>query len=366
MSRLPWISLDHTNEPLRAELDAVWKEVTSSSAFILGSVLEAFEEEWAAYCGTSHAVGVGSGTEAIELILRAMGVGPDDEVIVPASTFIATAAAVVSAGARPVFTDVDPSSLLITADHVRAALSPRTVAVLPVHLYGNPVDMAALAAVTEPAGIALVEDASQAHGAGTPGRRIGSLGLAAGFSHYPTKNLGAFGDAGTVTTDDPALATAIRRLRNHGRATQQEPDYEIIGRTGRLDALQAGVLSIKLRHLDDLNGQRRQVIAWYDELLPATARRITTPDPSATAPHLCVVLCTDRDKLRGALADQEIGSSIHYPDPVPRTTAFGRQVGYPVAEHAADSMVSLPLYPGMTRDDVERVCSVVAQVEAAG
>lgn len=366
MIDLPLVALDRVNEPRRAELDAVWTQVTTSSSFVLGPVLERFEQEWAAYCGTAEAVGVGSGTEALELIVRAMGLGPDDEVIVPASTFIATAAAVVSAGAKVVFTDVDPDSLLITADHVRAALTPRTAAVMPVHLYGNPIDIDAMAAVCGPAGVAIIEDASQAHGSGTPERRIGSLGLAAGFSHYPTKNLGAFGDAGTVTTNDAGLAHRIRMIRNHGRATQADPDYEIIGRTGRLDALQAAVLSVKLPYLDEVNAQRRQVVAWYDELLPAPTRRLRTPDLSQTAPHLCVAIVTDRDRLRQELSAQGIGSGIHYPDPVPRTAAFGKQLGFPVSEAAADSMVSLPLWPGMTRDQVERVCTVIEKVEQGG
>lgn len=356
---LPLVSLDAVNKPIRDELDAVWAEVTSSNSFILGPQLERFEQQWAEFCGTADAIGVGNGTEALELILRGLDIGPESEVIVPASTYIATAAAVVAAGAKPIFTDVDPQSLLMTADHLRSALSPRTAAVIVVHLYGNLVETEAMRQVASAAGIFVIEDAAQAHGAGSAGNRAGSLGHAAGFSHYPSKNLGAFGDGGTITSDDQTLARRIRQLRNHGRANQSETRYEVIGRTGRLDSLQAAILSTKLPHLDAVNLERRRVVAMYDELLPESMPRIRTDQPDQAAPHLCVVRCSDRDRVRDALSAAGIGSGIHYPDPVPRTPAFGGRLGFPVAEAAADSMVSLPLWSGMSREDVIRVCSVL-------
>lgn len=363
---LPLVSLDAVNKPARPAFDALWAEVISANSYILGPQLTDFEQRWAEYCGTTEAIGVGNGTEALELILRGLGIGEGAEVIVPASTYIATAAAIVAAGATPVFTDVDPGSLLITADHVRAALTPRTAAVMVVHLYGHPAEMEAITAVADAAGIAVIEDAAQAHGSGRPDARAGSFGVAAGFSHYPTKNLGAFGDGGSITTDDAGLARRIRQLRNHGRATQSDTEYEVVGRTGRLDSLQAGILSIKLPTLDETNRLRREIVGWYDRLLPSEVVRVRTDSPEEAAPHLCVVLSPRRDTVRKALAEAGIGSGIHYPDPVPRTAAFGARLGFPVAEAAADSMISLPLWSGMAEGDVDRVCRVIADTVGGG
>lgn len=361
---LPLVRLDSIHEPIRAELDRAWFDISSTNSYVLGPAVQSFESEWADYCGTATAVGVGSGTEAIELILRGLGIGPGDEVIVPASTFIATAAAVVGAGATPVFTDVRAADLLMTDEHVTAALTERTAAILPVHLYGALADIDELQAVADRHGLALIEDAAQAHGASYGDRRAGNLGRAAAFSHYPTKNLGALGDGGSITTNDVQLADQIRQLRNHGRATQGDEVYDLVGRTGRLHALQAALLSAKLPHLDTWIGQRRAIVARYDRQLPSSMTRIGATTERAAAPHLCVVRAPDRGAVRQALADAGIGSGIHYPDPVPRTPAFGSRLGFPVAEEAADSIVSLPLWPGMTDDDVDRVCEVVGRVAA--
>ncbi|MEL7206874.1 MAG: DegT/DnrJ/EryC1/StrS family aminotransferase [Actinomycetota bacterium] len=358
---LPLVRLDVIHSPLRSKLDAAWADVVDASSYVLGPPVEAFEQAWAEYCGVEHAIGVGSGTEAIELVLRGLGIGPGDEVIVPASTFIATAAAVVGAGASPVFSDVRPGDLLLTAEAAAAAITPRTAAILPVHLYGTPVDIDDLRILAEQHVLALVEDAAQAHGATYGGRRVGGLATAAAFSHYPTKNLGALGDGGSITTDDPALASAIRKLRNHGRDTQGDERYDLVGRTGRLHALQAAMLSIKLPHLDNWVADRQAVVTHYDRLLPCSVTRIRSAEDRLGAPHLCVVRTPDRDRLRKALAEAGIGSGIHYPDPVPRTPAFGARLGFPVAEEAADTIASLPLWPGMTAADVERVCDVVRQ-----
>jgi dTDP-4-amino-4,6-dideoxygalactose transaminase len=361
LPNIPLVDLSGIHAELRGQLDDAWAKVVDGSAFILSAYVERFENEWAEYCGTDHCVGVGSGTEAIELALRALGVGPGDEVVVPASTFSATAAAVSATGAKPVFTDVDPGSLLITADHLRAALSPRTVAVLPVHLYGTAVDMSGLGAVAASAGIAVVEDCAQAHGATHNGQRTGSLGTIGAFSHYPTKNLGAFGDGGTITTNDASLAAKVRLLGNHGRPNQRATDYTIVGRTGRLDGLQAAILSVKLTTLDKTNAARRDVVGWYDAMLPSGIRRFADAKPEQSSPHLCVVRVPgDRDAVREKLQAVGIGNGIHYPDPVPRTTAFGGLRGaFPVAEAAADSMISLPLWAGLSFDQVERVCEAV-------
>ena len=264
------------------------------------------------------------------------------------------------------FADVRPTDLLITEDLARAAVTHRTAAILPVHLYGAPVDADELRTLADQHGLALIEDAAQAHGADYGGRRVGALGTAAAFSHYPTKNLGALGDGGTITTDDVELADRIRRLRNHGRATQGDEAYEVVGRTGRLDALQARLLSAKLAHLDTWVEARRTIVASYDRRLPSSVQRVHPTDERRAAPHLCVVRCPDRDVLRAALGAAGIGSGIHYPDPVPRTPAFGATLGFPVAEEAADTILSLPLWPGMTDEDVDRVCSVVDETFPEG
>lgn len=357
---LPLVRLDAIHEPIRPDLDRAWADISTTNSYVLGPAVERFESQWAAYCGTATAIGVGSGTEAIELILRGLGIGQGDEVIVPASTFIATAAAVVGAGATPVFTDVRPADLLMTDDHVRAVLTERTAAILPVHLYGTLIDVNELQALADRHGIALIEDAAQAHGASYGDRRAGNLGRAAAFSHYPTKNLGALGEGGSITTNDLQLSERTRQLRNHGRATQGDEVYDIVGRTGRLHALQAALLSAKLPHLDSWIAKRRAIVARYDRQLPVSVTRVRATNEQAAAPHLCVVRAPDRTGVRRALAEAGIGSGIHYPDPVPRTPAFGRRLGFPVAEKAADSIVSLPLWPGMTDDDVDRVCEVVS------
>ncbi len=356
---LPLVRLDAIHEPIRAELDGAWSDICTNNSYVLGPAVESFEAQWADYCGTATAIGVGSGTEAIELILRGLGIGRGDEVIVPASTFIATAAAVVGAGATPVFADVRPADLLMTDDHVRAVMTERTAAILPVHLYGSVVDVDELQALADRHGIALVEDAAQAHGASYGNRRAGNLGRAAAFSHYPTKNLGGLGDGGSITTNDLQLAEKICKLRNHGRATQGEEVYDVVGRTGRLHSLQAALLSVKLPHLDTWVGQRRAIVARYDRQLPSSVTRVGATSERAAAPHLCVVRAPDRAALRHALADAGIGSGIHYADPVPRTPAFGCRLGFPVAEEAADSILSLPLWPGLTDADVDRVCDVI-------
>ncbi|MGI9605149.1 MAG: DegT/DnrJ/EryC1/StrS family aminotransferase [Acidimicrobiales bacterium] len=355
---IPFLDLTPSHESIRRDLDAAWARTVDGNAFTLGEHVDRFESEWANYCGVEHCIGVANGTDALELILRALDIGPGDEVVVPASTFVATAAAVVAVGANPVFADVDPDSMLLTGDQLRSALTDRTAAVIPVHLYGNPVDIDDLAAVAGPAGIAVIEDAAQAHGASSRGRSVGSLGDAAGFSHYPTKNLGAFGDGGSITTDDDALAGRLRRLRNHGRAAQSDQEYVEVGRTSRLDALQASVLSEKLPHLDGWTVRRREIAALYDQHLPGGVVRVGADLLAESSPHLCVVRVPDRDRIRADLGAANIGTSIHYPDPVPRTPAYGghRDV-FPVAEASADQALSLPIWPGISGAQVRRVCS---------
>jgi dTDP-3-amino-3,4,6-trideoxy-alpha-D-glucose transaminase len=360
---IPLTRLDQSDPELLAELLAVVERVAEAGAFTFGAELDAFEEEFAAYCGSAHAVGVSSGTEAIGLALRAMGIGAGDEVIVPTNSFIATAEGVSMVGATVVPIDVDPDTHLITADGVAAALTPRTACVIPVHLMGSTVDMDPILALARRSSIKVLEDTAQAHGALYRGRRVGSLGDAGCFSFYPTKNLGAWGDGGGVVTDDPALAERVRLLRSHG----EKPRYHhrIIGTTARLDALQAAILRVKLRRLDDRNADRRRLAASLRDALAGTD--VSLPSMAADGcdhvNHLFVVRSPRREELREHLEREGIASAIHYPFPIHRTEAYAdlgiAQGALPVAEGLAEEICTLPLFPSMSDDQVGRVADAV-------
>lgn len=359
---IPFFDLRSTNEEVSDEINQIFRKVYAESAFIGGEFVEKFEQEWAEYCGTRHCVGISDGTAAIELTLRGLGIGEGDEVIVPGNTFIATAAAVVAAGARPVFVDVDPSTHLVTADVVRRALGPRTAAVIVVHLFGQPADMDAIGEVAEAAGIAVIEDAAQAHGATWRGRRAGGLSRAGCFSFYPSKNLGACGDAGAVVTNDAGLADRIRMLGNHGRPPGAPNLHEAVGGTGRLDGLQAAILSVKLTRLDAWNARRARIAEQY-----ALALRGLHVEPVAIAPdacsshHLAVVRTDRRDEVRRFLAGEGISTGIHYPIPCHRQKAFaaGDTAPLPVVERVADQILSLPMFPHLTEVQARRVVEAI-------
>jgi dTDP-4-amino-4,6-dideoxygalactose transaminase len=363
LSTVPFTDLGAMTRDVRAELDGAWEDLLARGDFVGGEAVARFEDQWARYCGTREAIGVANGTDALVLALRALGIGAGDEVVVPANTFVATAEAVVLAGARPRFADVDPATLLLTADTLAAALTPATAAVMAVHLYGQPVDMDAIGAVAAAAGVPVVEDAAQAHGATWRGRPVGSMGRLGCFSFYPGKNLGAFGDAGAVVTDDPDLAATVRTLRNHGR-TDGHHRHDLVGVNSRLDTLQAAVLSAKLTRLDAWTTARRVIADRYREALrPAADLRLVEVDPAA-APvhHLAVALTDDRDGLREFLAARGVATAIHYPIPCHLQAAYrpyadGR---LPVAEAAAGRIVSLPLFPHMTDEQVRAVVDALA------
>jgi dTDP-4-amino-4,6-dideoxygalactose transaminase len=362
---IPFLDLDGTTAGIRDEVVAGWQELLDSNAWVGGRVVEQFEQEWAAYCGTSEAVGVANGTDALHLILRALGIGPGDEVIVPANTFIATAEAVVLAGARPRFVDVDPNTLLLTAESVAAAVTPATAAVMPVHLYGHVVDLPAVSAVADRHGIALIEDAAQAHGSTRDDIRAGSTGRAAGFSFYPGKNLGAFGDAGAVTTNDPDLAATVRSMGAHGRSEKDRYLHPVVGTNSRLDAVQAVVLRAKLRCLDEWNEGRRRVVAAYRERLEGLPLRLVEPDPGVSSSwHLLVARVAERARVQEDLRRAGIGTNIHYPVPCPEQAGYTQwaEGSYPVASRTAKEILSLPLHPHMAVDDVDRVCEALATV----
>jgi dTDP-4-amino-4,6-dideoxygalactose transaminase len=362
---IPFADLSDTTAEIRAEVSAGCQRLMDTNDWVGGAVIAEFERRWAHYCGTAEAVAVGNGTDALHLVLRALGIGAGDEVIVPANTFTATAEAVVLAGARPRFVDVDPDNLLVTAAAVQAAITPATAAVLPVHLYGHVVDLPALQDVAIRHGLALIEDAAQAHGATRDGVRAGSAGVAAGFSFYPGKNLGAFGDGGAVTTNDPALAALVRSLANHGRADDDRYLHPHVGINSRLDAVQAVVLTSKLARLDRWTTGRREVVAAYRERLAGLPLRLVEPDPGVeSAWHLLVVRVAERDRVRADLGRRGIQTGIHYPVPCPAQPAYAAwsDGDHPVAFRAAEEILSLPLHPHMRLDEVDIVCEELAAV----
>jgi dTDP-3-amino-3,4,6-trideoxy-alpha-D-glucose transaminase len=363
---IPLTRLHHGPPAVVDELLDTIGTIAHSGAFTLGAHTEAFESDFARYCGTPHAIGVSSGTSALELSLRALGIGFGDEVIVPANTFIATAEAVSAVGATPRLVDVDPTSHLLTADHVAAALGPRVRCVIPVHLFGSMVDMDPMLALARQAGVAVIEDACQAHGALYHGRRAGTLGDLGCFSFYPTKNLGAWGDGGAVVTADPDLADRVRMLRSHGERTRYR--HEAIGGTARLDAIQAAILTVKLRELDAMNDERRRLGRRLRVGLSEAG--VTLPEALFTGAdhvyHLFVVRTPARDALRLRLQALGIATAVHYPTPVHLTEAYAHMGmvpgSLPVCEALARQMCTLPLFPGMTDDELVRI---IAGVSAA-
>lgn len=361
---IPFLDLPAMHAEITLELDEAWQKVTRSGKFIGGEFVERFEGEWAEYCGTSYCVGVANGTVALELALAALGIGPGDEVIVPANTFFGTIEAVIAAGAKPVFIDVDPSTLLMTADSVESAITSQTAAVIAVHLYGQPVDMDAVGAVTRAAGLTVIEDAAQAQGALWRGRRAGSLSHVGCFSFYPSKNLGAFGDAGAVVTDDQMLAEQIRLLSNHGRSGLEHYRHDSIGGNNRLDGLQAAILSVKLKRLDVWNEARRRVANWYRMLLadiPVELVR-TTPDAVSSC-HLTVIRSSHRDHIQQQLLAEGITTLIHYPIPCHHQPALASSAPpqLPVAEGAAHRVLSLPMGPHLTQEDVVQIVGGISR-----
>jgi dTDP-4-amino-4,6-dideoxygalactose transaminase len=364
-SGVPFLDLRRVTDEVASEVRAGWNALLESGAFIGGEVVAGFERDLAAFCGTSYAVGVANGTDALHLTLRGLGIGPGDSVIVPANTFVATVEAVVLAGATPRFADVDPETLLITADAIAAAMVPSTKAVIAVHLYGQMPDMDAISQYTDAHGLLLIEDAAQAQGATFGTRRAGAYGAAGCFSFFPGKNLGAFGDAGAVVTSDPALVDRLLALRDHGRAVGTHHDHVLVGTNSRLDGVQAVVLSAKLRHLEDWNRARRDVMGHYRELLdPARATPVAEQAGGRGVHHLAVVRVADREHVRRQLDAHGIGTGIHYPVPCHLMQPYRRYADgdLPAAERAADEVLSLPIYPHLPADDVRRVAETLNQV----
>ncbi len=359
--KIPLKDLAAQYRALEGELAPAIKQFLASGQYVLGPAVEAFEREAAAYLGVGYCVGVGSGTDALLIALRVLGVGEGDEVVTTPFSFVASADVVVRLRARPVFADVDPQTLNISPAAVAEAVTERTKVVMPVHLYGLPAEVPALAAAAP--GIPILEDAAQAIGSALGGDKVGSLGAAAAFSFFPAKNLGAFGDGGLVATDDAELAARARRLRVHGAATKNYP--EEIGYKSRLDGLQATVLSIKLKHLDAWVARTGGLVRLYRERLAAVdgVTLLAELDNYLPAYHQFTIRATRRDELRAFLGERGVASAVYYPTAVHLTPAF-EYLGYgagsfPEAEAAAGEVVSLPLWPEMADEQVEEVCAAV-------
>jgi len=359
LNKIPLVDLQIQHRQIDEEVRNGFAQVVEQGSFILGPEVEAFEHAFADFTGIDHCIGVASGTDALELALRAAGIERDDEVIVPVNTFIATALSVVRTGAKPVFVDCDPVHYLIDPRQVEAAITDRTRAIVPVHLYGQMAPMAALAALAERHGLLLLEDAAQAHGATQDGHSAGAGGLAGATSFYPGKNLGAYGDAGAVLTSDEELARQVRQLRNYGSEVKYHHPSQ--GFNSRLDSLQAVVLSAKLRHLADWNEQRREAALRYDNLLEGidAVVRPTTLAGNEHVWHLYVIRVGRRDDVLAGLHEAGIGAGIHYPIPLHLAGAFetlGHVEGeFPVAEKAASEILSLPIFPGLEPAQQARV-----------
>jgi dTDP-4-amino-4,6-dideoxygalactose transaminase len=368
--KIPFLDLKLAAEELREELDEACRRVVQSGWYILGPEVEAFEREFAAWCGVGHCVTVGNGLDALHLILRACGIGPGDEVLVPAHTFIATWLAVSVTGATPVGVDVDPRTFNLDPAGVEAAVTPRSAAILAVHLYGQPADMAALQAVADRHGLALIEDAAQAHGAACRGRRAGNLGRAAAFSFYPVKNLGALGDGGAVTTNDAQLAESVRLLRNYGSRVKYQ--HECQGVNSRLDEFQAALLRVKLRHLDDWNARRARVASRYAGELADLADLVLPHTLSWATPvwHQYVVRHPRRDALQHHLQRLGVATMIHYPVLPPRSPAYldpGEQARlFPVADRLVREILSLPISPHHRSAEIDHVVEAVRQFGERG
>jgi dTDP-4-amino-4,6-dideoxygalactose transaminase len=365
MTTIPILDLAPAYRELKDDIDAAVARVSASGWYVGGPEVGSFEEAFAEYCGARHCVGVGNGLDALHLALLAMDVGPGDEVIVSSNSYIATLLAVSMTGATPVLVEPDPLTHNLDPQRIEAALTPATKVLLPTHLYGQPADLDPILALARQHGLRVLEDAAQAHGARYKGRRIGTHGDAVAWSFYPSKNLGAMGDAGALTTDDPEIARRVRTLGNYGSAKRYV--NEVRGVNSRLDPIQAAVLAVKLRHLDDWNARRQGIAAFYLDRLAGTGLTLPhVPNWAEPAWHLFVVRSEARDGLAASLAEQDVQTVIHYPIPPHRQQAYADlglgEGSFPIAERLAEQVLSLPIGPHLSMDQAERV---VAAVRAA-
>ncbi len=363
--KVPFMDLKALHESISDEIQAAIKSVVESCAFAGGPFVETFERQFSAFCQCDYAVGVGSGTEALWMALLALGVGEGDEVITVPNTFIATAEAISFCGAKPVFVDIDEHSYTINPELIERAITPRTKAIIPVHIFGQMADMDAIMAIAKKYGLFVVEDACQAHGAEYKQRHAGSIGDAGCFSFYPGKNLGAFGEAGAVITNNPDLAQKIRVLRDHGQ--HQKNDHGVVGWNGRMDGLQGAVLSVKLKYLTGWNQARRDNASHYNSFL-SDIKEVKVPGSrvhNKHVYHIYSVRVSNRTEFMAALANKDISCGIHYPNPVHRQKAYMElgcaQGSYPVAERCANEFVSLPMCPKLSVEQIEYVSQQIRQ-----
>lgn len=355
---IPLVDLQVQYRALKSQIHAAIERVLESSQFILGEEVERFEAHFAALCAAEHAIGISSGTDALHLALLACGIGPGDEVLTTAFTFTATAAAIAYVGARPVFVDIRPDTYNIDPDRLEAAITPRTRAIMPVHLYGQPCEMGPIMEVARRHGLRVIEDAAQAHAATYRGRPVGALADVGCFSFYPSKNLGAYGDGGMVTTNDPEIAAHVRTLRDHGRRGKYE--HVAIGYTYRLDAIQAAVLDVKLAYLQEATEARRRNAQRYNRLLDGTGVVTPVEHPDCHAVYHCyVVRVPRRNEVMERLRAAGIGVAIHYPIPLHLQPSWGylgyKRGAFPCAESAAETVLSLPMYPELTQEQAQEV-----------
>lgn len=358
---IPFFDIHAGHKELQSELAHAYERVLQSGHVIMGPELTAFEAEFAAYCGVKHCIGVGNGLDALALTLRARGIGPGDEVIVPSQTFIASWLAVSMVGATPVPVEIEPHTYGINAALIRSKITSKTKAIMPVHLFGTPTEMQAINDIAAEANLFVLEDAAQAHGAEYRGKRAGALGHAAAFSFYPTKNLGGLGDGGAVTTNDDELAAKLRQLRNYGSTKKYV--HEVAGVNSRLDELQAAILRAKLPRLDQWNEKRRLIAARYDAALKGISDVVTAIAPADSTPvyHLYVIRTTKRDALLDYLAKQNVTALVHYPIAPHMQQAYAQMAipedGLPCATNAANQTLSLPIWPQMSLDTVDIVAA---------
>ncbi len=347
---------------IAGEIKEALDRVLTSGWFILGQELTSFEEEFAQYIGTSYAIGLNSGSDALLLAVKALDIGPGDEVLTVAHTYISTVDSIVRNGATPVFVDIDPETFCIDPEQIEDKITDKTKAILPVHLYGQPADMTPIMDIAGRHNLFVIEDACQAHGAKYRNKRVGSIGHLACFSFYPVKNLGAYGDGGIIVTDDKELAEKLKMLRNYGQPEKHK--HVFIGVNSRLDEMQSAILRVKLKYLDQWNQSRRQIANWYNEYLDNSS--LVWPVEREYAEHvyhLYVVRCKNRNKVNQALAQREIHTQIHYPVPVHKQPAYrnlGFDIDLPATEQACREILSLPIHPWLTINDVRAVADAVA------
>lgn len=357
---IPFVDLKDQYESIKDEIDVAIASVIDETAFIGGEVIEDFEQDFANYVGVKHCIGVANGTDAIEIALKALGIGEGDEVIVPALTWISTAGAVNNVGAEPVFVDVLEDERTLNPELIEGKISNKTKAIIPVHLYGLPARMDQILAIAKKHNLKVLEDCAQAHGAEVDGKRVGTMGDISTFSFYPGKNLGAYGDAGAIVTNDNKLTETCRMLSNHGQLKKH--DHQIIGRNSRLDTIQAAVLKAKLPHLESWTERRIKVAKWYDEKLEGVTKPII-PDGMRHVFHLYVIQSPNRDEMMAKLKEVNIGCAIHYPTPLPHLKSYsyqGHKAGdFPIAEKLSSQILSIPMFAEMSEEEVDWVCEIL-------